>query len=205
MQEKVHVQVNLDTVKQGKNELLMCEARDYLEKLNVTNKSKNQKASEMGAPKGNQFWKLRSKHGRDKLFATADLLWEEACEYFKWCVNNPLKKQEVVKYRESYEKIDIDLMRPFTMEGLCLYLNCNKGYFNDFERGLKDKKDKQSKDFSIIITRIREAIYQQKFEGASVNLLNANIIARDLGLTDKKELKHEGLKLGEDYESKYTD
>ena len=28
----------------------------------------------------------------------------------------------------------------------------------------------------------------QKFTGASANMLNANIIARDLGLTDKKDL-----------------
>lgn len=26
----------------------------------------------MAAPKGNQFWMLRSKHGRDKLFATPE-------------------------------------------------------------------------------------------------------------------------------------
>lgn len=28
----------------------------------------------MAAPKGNQFWMLRSKHGRDKLFATPEAL-----------------------------------------------------------------------------------------------------------------------------------
>ena len=43
----------------------------------------------MAAPKGNQFWMLRSKHGRDKLFATPEALWEAACEYFQWCDENP--------------------------------------------------------------------------------------------------------------------
>jgi hypothetical protein len=43
----------------------------------------------MAAPKGNQFWKLRSKHGRDKLFASPELLLESACEYFQWCDENP--------------------------------------------------------------------------------------------------------------------
>lgn len=42
----------------------------------------------MAAPKGNQFWMLRSKHGRDKLFATPEALWEAACEYFQWCDEN---------------------------------------------------------------------------------------------------------------------
>jgi len=31
-------------------------------------------------------------------------------------------------------------------------------------------------------------IYRQKFEGASADMLNPNIIARDLGLADKKDL-----------------
>ena len=43
----------------------------------------------MAAPKGNQFWKLHSKHGRDTLFSTPDLMWEAACEYFQWCDDNP--------------------------------------------------------------------------------------------------------------------
>ena len=51
----------------------------------------------MAAPKGNQFWKLRSKHGRDKLFATPDLLWQAACEYFEWCDKHPWYKSEAIK------------------------------------------------------------------------------------------------------------
>ena len=44
----------------------------------------------MGAPTGNEFWKLRSKHGRDKLFQSPELLWDAAEEYFQWSVDNPL-------------------------------------------------------------------------------------------------------------------
>ena len=44
----------------------------------------------MSAPKGNEFWKLRSKHGRDKIFSDPNMLWEAACEYFQWCQDNPL-------------------------------------------------------------------------------------------------------------------
>ena len=32
-------------------------------------------------------------------------------------------------------------------------------------------------------------MFEQKFAGAAVGLFNANIIARDLGLTDKQEIK----------------
>lgn len=148
----------------------------------------------MAAPIGNQFWKLRSKHGRNKLFATPELMWEAAEEYFEWCEENPLIE---IDYRgKDVEQVELPKMRPFTLHGLCGYLDCNTLYFNDFQSSLAGKKDKLSKDFSIIITRIREVIYNQKFSGAAAGFLNPNIIARDLGLTDKTDLTTAGEKLG---------
>lgn len=35
---------------------------------------------------------------------------------------------------------------------------------------------------------VETTIYTQKFEGAAVGAFNSNIIARDLGLADKKEI-----------------
>lgn len=141
----------------------------------------------MGAPKGNQFWKLRNKHGRDKLFATPELL-EEAClEYFQWVDDNPLI--EVIHFNQGKEgiaKVKAPKMRPYTLGGLCIYLGCSTEYFRHFEKNNKD-----SKDFIPIITRVREIIYNQKFEGAAAGFFNANIIARDLGLIDKKQTETE--------------
>lgn len=141
----------------------------------------------MGAPKGNRFWELRSKHGRDKLFETPDLLWDAACEYFEWIENNPLIQIDF-KGKDA-ERVEIPHIRPYTIQGLCLYLDCGVNFFNQFENSLSDKTDQLSKDFSLIIARIREIIYKQKFEGASVGFYNANIIARDLGLQDKTQLE----------------
>lgn len=151
----------------------------------------------MAAPKGNRFWELRSKHGRDKLFKTPELLWEAACEYFEWCVDNPLLEEQLIKTKSSRDTEDVDAytckkMRPFTIQGLVSYLDCNVNYFNQFEESLKNKNDKLSKDYSLIVTRIREIIYRQKFEGAAAGFLNSSIIARDLGLQDKQQLEHSG-------------
>lgn len=141
----------------------------------------------MGAPAGNQFWKLRAKHGRDKLFATPDLLWSAACEYFEWCENNPLLEQVIQKVKinrdeEEIRKETLNKLRPFTLHGLCIYLDCSMEFFRHFEDNNKD-----AKDFIPILTRIREIIYNQKFTGAATGFFNANIIARDLGLVDKQE------------------
>ena len=39
----------------------------------------------MAIPEEDKLWKLRSQHSRDELFASPDLLWAAACEYFGWC------------------------------------------------------------------------------------------------------------------------
>lgn len=133
----------------------------------------------MAAPKGNQFWKLRSKHGRNMLFETPELLWEAATEYFEWCDKNPLIE---IDYRgKDSNQVDLPKMRAYTLTGLCLYLDCNTEYFNHFEKSCP-------KGFNQIITRIRETIYTQKFVGSAAGFLNPNIIARDLGLSDKQEV-----------------
>lgn len=134
----------------------------------------------MAAPKGNQFWKLRSKHGRDKLFASPELLWDAACEYFEWCDDNPLIESKAFAYKGDVTTAELPKLRAYTLNGLCLYLGCNEAYFRQFRADAKD-------DFSTVIDQIEKTIYEQKFTGAAAELLNANIISRDLGLIDKKE------------------
>jgi hypothetical protein len=151
----------------------------------------------MAAPEGNQFWKLRSKHGRDKIFSTPDLMWDAACEYFDWCEENPFIecKPMVVasggNMGSSIEMAEIPKKRPFTLHELCIYLDCSSSYFRAFKSTAKEV----DKDFLTVIEKIEEVIYSQKFSGAATGFFNANIIARDLGLADKKEIDKKVVKL----------
>ena len=140
---------------------------------------------------GNQFWKLRSKHGRDKLFETPELLWEAACEYFEWCEENPLYETKAFPYMGEITLEKIPKMRAMTLSQLCIYLGCNEAYFRTFKHQLPDNE----KDFNTVIERIEKTIYNQKFQGASADLLNANIIARDLGLKDNQDITTKGDKI----------
>lgn len=139
------------------------------------------------APVGNKFWEQRAKHGRNKLFAEPKLLWKAAVEYFTWCENNPLYEVDF-RGKDAIE-VKIPKMRAFTLSGLCLFLDVNIKYFYQFQNAIDGKIDDESRDFSNTITRIIETIYTQKFTGAAAGFLNPNIIARDLGLTDKQEIK----------------
>lgn len=139
----------------------------------------------MPAPKGNQFWKLRSKHGRDKLFESPELLWEASCEYFEWCDENPLIEQKPFHSQGQITMADVPHMRPYTLEGLCGYLGCDTGYF----RAFKSQERKDSKDFITVITQIEEVIFNQQYSGASSDFLNANLVARYLNISDKQEIQ----------------
>jgi hypothetical protein len=141
----------------------------------------------MAAPAGNKFWQNRSRHGREKLFASAELLWDAAEEYFLWCDQNPWMKKELMKSGEhAGDLIDVPTQRPYTLGGLCIYLGVNEAYFRTFKAQLPDGE----KDFNTVISQIEQVIYTQKFEGAAVGAFNANIIARDLGLKEKSEVDH---------------
>lgn len=133
---------------------------------------------------GNSSWKLRSRHGREKLFKTPELLLEAAQEYFQWCDHNPwisIKEGTTPKGGTSEKKYS---QRPYTLSGLCHYLNCSESYFRKFEDNNQD-----SDDFITVIEDIKTIIETQQFEGAIVGAFNANIISRKLGLSDKKDIR----------------
>lgn len=133
----------------------------------------------MAAPIGNQFWQMRSSHGRKPIFADPEVLWAACCEYFEWVEANPLKEAQAFAYQGDVKLQELPKMRAMTIGGLCIFLDIDRTTWPEYA-----KKD----GFSQIVSRAEEVIRTQKFEGASAGLLNPNIIARDLGLADKQEL-----------------
>ena len=138
----------------------------------------------MAAPAGNEFWMLRTKHGRDKLFSDAAVFWEECLKYFKWCRENPLIE---IDFRgKDADRVEIPKMRAFTWSGLEVFLDVDLRRYRDVTN---DHIGNFDEDFVQVLMRVSRIIYTQKFEGAAAGFLNPNIIARDLGLTDKQEMK----------------
>ncbi|WP_026470090.1 DNA-packaging protein [Alkanindiges illinoisensis] len=137
----------------------------------------------MAAPVGNRFWEQRSSHGRNPAFENPEQLWSAACEYFAWVEENPLSEEKLFAYQGEISRGTIYKMRPMTIQGLCLFLDIGTSTWSDYKR---------REDFSAIVSQVESVIYEQKFAGAAADLLNANIIARELGLTDKSEQKHTG-------------
>jgi len=138
----------------------------------------------MPAPKGNNFWELRSTHGRDLIFSSPEILWEACKEYFQATVNRPWVRKDWVG-KDAIE-VEREVTPPFTITGLCLFLDIEQKTWSNY---------RNREDFLPVVTRVEQIIYTQKFEGATVGVYNSNIIARDLGLTDKQEIAQTKIKV----------
>lgn len=139
--------------------------------------------------KGNEFWKLRTKHGRDKLFSDPALLLETAYEYFKLCDRSPWVRPELVKYQGDATEYEISLGRPYSMDGFTIYLGVSGAYFRAAKANIKTKIDAkratpEEEALLEAIQLIESICYTQNLEGATVRVFDAGIIAKKLGLTE---------------------
>ena len=138
----------------------------------------------MSATKGNQFWKERSESGRNLIWSSPDELWKEAKEYFKETSQRVWNK---VDFKGSKVKeVKIPTSVPFSLQGLCLHLDCCLTTFKNYEN-----KD----DFLAVTSKIRNIIEIQQFEGAVVGAFNPSIIASKLGLANKSEVTNKNYNL----------
>lgn len=128
---------------------------------------------------GNRIWEARSSAGPKPKFSDPDKLWAACVEYFEWVEAHPLHEAKAFSY-EGVVKIEaLPKMQAMTITGLCLFLDVSVQAWHNWRSDRPDLIE--------VITRAESVIYQQKFAGAAAELLNPNIIARDLGLADKKE------------------
>jgi hypothetical protein len=134
----------------------------------------------MAAPKGNRFWEARSSHGRNPKFESPEALWAACCEYFEWVEANPLYEVKAFAFQGVVTQESLPKIRAMTISGLCIFLDITRQTWGTF---------RAIEGFSDITTRAEEIIYDQKFSGAAADLLNANIIARDLGLKEQSQVE----------------
>jgi len=136
----------------------------------------------MAAAKGNKYWQFRNKHGRD--FKYTPMEWEEeSAKYFEYMSDKVWNKKEAIKSGDlAGTLIDIPTLTPLSIESFCLFMDIDRGTWDNYESNQDNYKD-----FFNITTRVRAIIESNQFEGATVGAYNPNIIARKLGLVDRQE------------------
>lgn len=117
--------------------------------------------------------------GRPPLFKTPEELEKVANDYFKWADENPWIKKDAIRGGErAGEIISIPIQRPYTLIAMCHHIGINTDTWYLYEK---------REEFIAITTQVHNTIRNQKLEGATVGIYNSNIIARELGLSDKQE------------------
>lgn len=142
---------------------------------------------------GNHLWKLRTKHGRNRLFSDANLLWGEACKYFDWADRNPRGKVELIKYKGEASEAEVPLGRMYSMHELTVYLGVSGSYFRTAKGELRDKIEKSnatSDEVELLdtIERIEGIIQADQIGGAAVGIYATQLVNRLNGLSDNVNL-----------------
>ena len=134
----------------------------------------------MTAQKGNTYWRLAKGFavGREKKYTPGEV-WNKAVEYFKYFEDTALTEKVV----SCGKIIAVERPRAMKIKAFCIFAEIDPTTFRNYE---KDEA------YLPIITRIKDIIYCQKFEGAAVGIFNGNIIAKELGLNDKADTDSDG-------------
>lgn len=99
-------------------------------------------------------------------------------DYFEWVDDNPLWEDKLVTFQGDATHEPVAKMRAMTIGGLCIFLDISQHAWGEY---------RNREDFGPVAKKIEDIIRNQKFSGAAADLLNANIIARDLGLVERQE------------------
>lgn len=133
----------------------------------------------MSAPLGNQYWQRRNKTGRERTYKSPAALWSACVEYFEHIEKTPLQASELIKFQGKAKLTKVPKTRAMTISGLCLWIGISRVTWYEYEK---------RKGFLNICSMVEEIIRTQKFEAAAADMLNPAIIARDLGLADKRQI-----------------
>jgi len=113
---------------------------------------------------------------------------EKLYEYFEQykvdCKNSP-KKENFYSSRAD-KQVSVDREIPLTWDGFEIWLR-KKGIITRLDH-YKSNLDNNYSEYLYIIRAIDKEIYEDKFSGAAAGIFQHNIIARDLGLIDKKDI-----------------
>lgn len=122
-------------------------------------------------------WKVINAGGR-QISNTPEQLWSQAVEYFRWCDDNPMKaKRTLTSGKTQGEKVTIEFVRPYSIQGFCLHASVSASYLKD----LIESKMKDS-EWTMVAEKIMMIIYTQNLEGAVVDLYNPIMVSKILNM-----------------------
>lgn len=119
---------------------------------------------------------------KPKYIETPEKLWELFESYV-----NSLETITIEVPHVKLGTVKMDVKAPMTMEGFKTYGHTQGVTIDHY---IKDSEGSYG-DYRPIVTRIKERIFDHNFNRAAVGVYKENLIARQLGMTEKTENKNE--------------
>ena len=131
---------------------------------------------------GNKEW-LKRRNNNPKLWTTPEKFLKDCYRYFDWCDKNPFLIERMVTGGNRATEVGNEKQsRPYSLVGLCVYLGITYQTFLNYETG------EAWSDYFEVVTHVRNIVEDNQVSGAIAGIYNANIVARLLGLADKKSI-----------------
>lgn len=114
---------------------------------------------------------------------SAETLWEHFVAYTEHSDNTPGKEEKLFSTKTGLLKGQLNILRPYTIDAFMAFCGFPKSRWTTWQskRGVEDY-------FLEVMEMIEGVCNDQMFQGAAMNLFNANMISRRLGLVEKTEV-----------------
>lgn len=122
-----------------------------------------------------------SQVGRARAFETAEDLMSACEEYLAWNEANPLIEEKPFCFQGQIIMAELQKPRAPSIVALCTHLGISRFTWHNY---------RVSEEFDLVCEEVEARMRTFKFERAVAGLMNSTLIARDLGLVDKQEVKH---------------
>ncbi len=105
-----------------------------------------------------EIWNPSNEWEGDRKYNSESEVWDAARSYFNWCVEHEIRGKP----------------RAFTKRGLCVYMSITNDTWSNYKA-----------IYPTVTSMVDDIIFEQKFTHAAVDIFNANLISKDLGMMDR--------------------
>lgn len=125
-------------------------------------------------------WSFKNSKGRPRKYSNPVKLWNAAVLYFEWVRDHPVRTTKYVMHKaHAYPYIE-EKPRAMLLSQFFGWIGITRTTWE----GWKDTRP----DLLAVMEHIESTIWEQKFQYAAANALNANLVSLELGLKTKFDI-----------------
>lgn len=120
-----------------------------------------------------------------RFHSPADVI-EAFCEYVEWVNERPIRKP-MGKDKDG-DIIWADMPRSLTMPGFRAFAGIGQPAWSSYTRGKRGNDEEQKEEFREVTLMIQDFIHSHKLEYGLLDIFNAGLVARLVGLAERREI-----------------